>query len=434
MKIGVIGTGYVGLTLACLADYGNEIVFVGRSQGKIDNLKGGILPIFENGLGEILSRNLERKRISGTTNYTGLKETEIIFICVGTPSLNDDSIDLSQIKAVSENLGNLIKQTDDYKVIVVKSTVVPGTTRNVVTPILEQLSGKKAGKDFGVCMNPEFLREGEGVQDFLNPDKIVIGGYDKKSSSALISLYNFYDTRIPRILTNLNTAEMIKYAQNAALATRISFINEIANICERFGVDVYEVSHAISLDSRIGPKFLNAGAGFGGSCFPKDVKALLSAAKFVDVNPILLDAILTVNEIQPYRMVELAKKTLGDLDKKKIAVLGLAFKADTDDMREASSIPIINSLLKENAIVRVYDPQAMENAKKIFGNSLEYCSSKEECLMNADLCMVVTEWDEFKELDLSVIKCPIVDGRRVFDPIKVEQSGLVYKGIGWRNN
>jgi len=434
MKIGVIGTGYVGLTLACLADYGNEIVFVGRSQGKIDNLKGGILPIFENGLGEILSRNLERKRISGTTNYTGLKETEIIFICVGTPSLNDDSIDLSQIKAVSENLGNLIKQTDDYKVIVVKSTVVPGTTRNVVTPILEQLSGKKAGKDFGVCMNPEFLREGEGVQDFLNPDKIVIGGYDKKSSSALINLYNFYDSRIPRILTNLNTAEMIKYAQNAALATRISFINEIANICERFGVDVYEVSHAISLDSRIGPKFLNAGAGFGGSCFPKDVKALLSAAKFVDVNPILLDAILTVNEIQPYRMVELAKKTLGDLDKKKIAVLGLAFKADTDDMREASSIPIINSLLKENAIVRVYDPQAMENAKKIFGNSLEYCSSKEECLMNADLCMVVTEWDEFKELDLSVIKCPIVDGRRVFDPIKVEQSGLVYKGIGWRNN
>ena len=283
MRVGVIGIGYVGLTLACLADFGNNVLFVGRSADKIDNLKKGFLPIYEKGLSEIVKRNLEAQRIDATTDYEKLKETEIIFICVGTPSDEDGSIDLSQIKTASERLGALLKNINEHKTIVVKSTVVPGTTKDVVIPILEKYSGKKAGDDFSVCMNPEFLKEGDGVYDFLNPDKVVVGGHDEKSSHALIKLYSLYDSKIPRIATSLNTAEMIKYAQNAALAARISFINEIANICEKFEVDVYEVSHAIGLDSRIGPKFLNAGAGFGGSCFPKDVKALLSIAKVVGV-------------------------------------------------------------------------------------------------------------------------------------------------------
>ncbi len=434
MKIGVIGVGYVGLTLACLAEFGNNVLFVGRSADKINNLKKGILPVYEKGLSEIVKRNLEAQRIDATTDYEKMKETEIIFICVGTPSAEGGAIDISQIKTVSERLGILLKNTGEHKTIVVKSTVVPGTTKDVVIPILEKYSGKKAGGDFSVCMNPEFLREGDGVYDFLHPDKVVIGGYDEKSSYKVIKLYSFYDSKIPRIVTNLNTAEMVKYAQNAALATRISFINEIANICEKFEVDAYEVSHAIGLDSRIGPKFLNAGPGFGGSCFPKDVKALVSIAKTFDVNSILLDAVLTVNKTQPHRMVGIAKSTLGSLNGKKIAVLGLAFKADTDDIREASSIPIINSLLKENAIIKVYDPQAMENSKKIFGKSVGYCTSKEDCIKDADLCMIITEWDEFRKLDLSAIKCPIIDGRRVLDPIKAEQYGLVYKGIGWKNN
>ncbi len=433
-KVGVIGTGYVGLTLACLADYNNEIIFVGRSQDKIVNLKNGILPIFEKGLDEVVVRNLKRNLIDATTDYRRLDDTEIIFVCVGTPSADDGSIELSQIKSAAESLGNLLKQSGDYKTIVVKSTVVPGTTKDVVMPILEKYSGKKAGRDFGLCMNPEFLREGEGVYDFINPDKVVIGGYDEKSSSILMKLYGFYKKEVPRIVTNLNTAEMIKYAQNAMLASRISFINEIANVCEKFGVDVYEVSHAMGLDSRIGPKFLNAGAGFGGSCFPKDVKALLATAKSAGIRSILLEAILEVNKTQPYRMVDLAKETLGRIGGKTIAILGLAFKADTDDMREASSVPIINALLKEGASIKVYDPQAMENAKKIFGNSITYCSSKEECIAQADLSMFITDWAEFKKFDLTKIKSPIIDGRRVFNPSVVLQHGLVYKGIGWKNN
>lgn len=434
MKIGVIGTGYVGLALACLADFDNEVLFVGRSADKINNLKRGILPIYEKGLDEIVKRNLEKNKIDSTTDYERLKDAEMIFICVGTPSLSDGSIDLSQIKIASESLGALIKNTNDYKTIVVKSTVVPGTTKNIVIQALEKASGKKAGADFGVCMNPEFLREGTAVYDFLYPDKVVIGRYDEKSSSTVTKLYEFYGNKVPTMTTDLNTAEMIKYAQNAALASRVSFINEIANICEKFEVDVYEVAMAIGLDSRIGPKFLNAGAGFGGSCFPKDVKALLATAKSVGTNPILLDAILEVNKYQPHRMIDLAKQVLGNLRGKKIAILGLAFKSDTDDMREASSIQIINSLLMENATVKVYDPQSIGSAKKIFGGSIEYCSSKDECIKGADLCMIVTEWDEFKQINLSEIRCPIIDGRRVLNPLSVKQHGIVYKGIGWKNN
>ena len=433
MKIAVIGIGYVGLTLACLADFGNELVFVGRTKSKAEMVNSGKSPIYEPRLDEVIERNVKRGSIKATTDYENAMDSELVFICVGTPSQTDGSIDLSQIKDASRKVGGILKESD-YKTIVVKSTVVPGTTKNVVKKEIESSSSKVAGTEFGLCMNPEFLKEGSSVQDFLKPDKVVVGQYDEKSGSAPIELYKFYDNNVPRIITDLNTAEMIKYAQNAALASRISFINEIANICEKFNVDVKEIASAIGLDSRIGSKFLNAGVGFGGSCFPKDVKALLAAAKSVGAEPTMLKAILDVNARQPYRMIELAKQTLGNLEGKKIAILGLAFKDNTDDMREASSIPIINSLLKEKAIVKVYDPQAVENAKKIFGETVEYCSTKEECIKGADLCMVVTEWKEFKEMDLSIIKCPIIDGRRILDSNKVLEFGMPYKGIGWKEN
>jgi len=434
MKIAIIGTGYVGLVTASLANFGHKVYCIDLSEDKIEMINKGISPIYEPGLEDILKKNLKEGRLKATLDYTVIDDSDVVFICVGTPSKEDGSIDLSQIKSASAGIGKQLKKSDKYKVVVVKSTVIPGTTKNVVIPILESNSGKKLGKDFGVCMNPEFLREGSGVHDFLNPDKIVIGGYDKKSSSYLIDVYGSFNKNIPRILTDLTAAEMIKYAQNAALASRISFINEIANICEKFSVDVNEIAHAIGLDKRIGPLFLKAGAGFGGSCFPKDVKALLAASRSVDIESILIRSILEVNEKQPQRMVELAKEVVGNLNNKTISVLGLAFKPNTDDIREAPSITIINSLLKNGAKVKVYDPQAMDNAKKTFNDSVEYSSSKEDCIRDTDLCLLVTEWNEFKELDLSSIKCPIIDGRRILDPNEVKKRGLIYKGIGWKNN
>jgi UDPglucose 6-dehydrogenase len=434
MKVGIIGTGYVGITLTCLADFGHDILLIDKLKQKIDTINNGKSTIFEPGLDEILKRNVEGKKIIASSDYNSLKDCDVIFLCVGTPSLDDGSIDLSQVKKASEELATTLRNIDKYITIVVKSTVVPSTTKNIVIPILEKYSGKKAGKDFGVCMCPEFLKEGTAVYDFLNPDKIVIGGIDEKSRYILEKLFDFYDKEIPRILTDPTTAEMIKYAQNAMLASRVSFINEMANICEKFNVDVNDIAYAIGLDSRIGPKFLRAGIGFGGSCFPKDVKALIAASRSVGTEPILLKSIIEVNEKQPYRLVELARETIGDLKNKKISILGLAFKSNTDDIRESRSIPIIHQLIEEGSNVKLYDPHAMENAKTTFGNSVEYCLSKEECVANADLCMIATEWDEFKKLDLSMIKCPIIDGRRILEPSVVSQNRLTYKGIGWRGN
>jgi len=433
MKIAVIGTGYVGLTAACFIKFDHEIILIGRTQSKIDAINKGICPIYELGMDEILKEGIEKGKIHATTDYDEIKDCESVFICVGTPSREDGSIDLSQIRTASESVGKQLRD-GKYRVVVVKSTVVPGTSKDVVTPILEKASGKKVGKDFGVCMNPEFLREGTGVYDFLNPDKIVIGAHDDRSYKLIEKIYEGFDKNAARIQVGLSTAEMIKYAQNSALATRISFMNEVANICEKYSVDVSEVAHAIGLDPRIGPRFLRAGAGFGGSCFPKDVKALRATALSAGITPHVLNGVLEVNKNQPYRVVELAKEAVGNLKNKKVAILGLAFKPDTDDMREASSIPIINTLLKDGAIITVYDPKAMENTKKVFGDKIKYADSKEACVKNADICLIVTEWKDFKNIDLSNIACPIVDGRRILDPEKVAKHNIVYKGIGWKNN
>ncbi len=434
MKVSIIGTGYVGITVACLADFGHNVVLIDNIKEKVDSVNKGISPIYEPGLDDVLKRNLSAGRLHATTDYSEVADSDVVFICVGTPSNKDGSINLSQVEECSRQIAEQIKISEKYKVIVVKSTVVPGTTKKIVLPVLEKFSDKKAGNDFGLGMNPEFLREGSGVYDFLNPDKIVIGGIDEKSISVLSDLYGDFEKNIVRFTTDVTTAEMIKYAQNSALASRISFINEMANICEKFSVDIHDVSNAIGLDARIGPKFLNAGIGFGGSCFPKDVSALISAAESAGLNPIILKSIMEINEQQPLRMIELAKDTLGDLQNKTIAVLGLAFKSDTDDMRESRAIPVIDNLLKHGASVKAYDPQAIVNARKIFGDKIEYSNSAKDCLQNADLCMVVTEWDEFKNLDLSLLKCPVIDGRRVLDNIKVKERGIIYKGIGHKEN
>jgi UDPglucose 6-dehydrogenase len=321
--------------------------------------------------------------------------------------------------------------------VVVKSTVVPGTTENVVKPLLEKHSRKHCGFDFGLCMSPEFLREGSALYDTLHPDRIVIGEHDKKSGDTLdVLCRDFYEEEAPPIIrTNLPTAELIKYSNNAFLATKISFINTIANICEKIqGADVTAVANGIGLDHRINPRFSNAGLGYGGSCFPKDVKALIAFSNKLGYVPTILQEVQEVNENQPKHAVEKAKETLQELKGKKIAILGLAFKPDTDDMREARSIPIINQLLKEGASIVAYDPVAIPNAKSIFKEKIRYASLSIDCLKGADCCILVTEWDEFKKLTpedfMQNMKQPtLIDGRRIYNPEKFSQK-LEFTAVG----
>jgi UDPglucose 6-dehydrogenase len=379
----------------------------------------------------MLKKALKKKLFYCTIDYKyAITNSDISFIAVGTPSLPDGSIDLGQIKSVSKNIGEALKEKNSYHLIVVKSTVVPSTSEKIVKPIIEEESNKKCGKDFGLCMSPEFLREGSAIYDTLNPDRIVIGGYDKKSINTLEKIYKkFYDKRIPPIIkTNLSTAELIKYASNAFLAMKISFINTIANICEKIpGADIVEVAKGIGLDKRIGPYFLNAGLGYGGSCFPKDVKALIAFSKELGYNPLLIESVEEVNKLQSYKAIELAKKLIGNLENKRIAILGLAFKPNTDDMREAVSIKIINKLLEEKAEIIAYDPMAIENARKIFGEKIKYASSVIDCIKNADCCIIVTEWEEFKKIKPETFikymrNAAIVDGRRIYDPKKYSKK------------
>ncbi len=427
MKISIIGTGYVGtVSAACFAELGHEVICVDSDKSKIDRINAGIPPIYEEGLPELLKKHAG-KRLSATSDYDfAVANSEVSFICVGTPSDSDGNIDLSIVKIASASLGDSLRTKKGYHVIVVKSTVVPETTEKVVLPIIEKRSGKRAG-DFGIVMNPEFLREGKAIYDFMHPDKIVVGSLDRKSGDIVASLYNGLDCEVTR--TNPRTTEMIKYANNAFLATKISFANEVGNICKELGIDTYEVMSAVGKDFRIGKYFLNAGAGFGGSCFPKDVKALIGKAKEIGYEPILLKSVITVNEKQPVRMVQLLKNKLGSLRGRKIAVLGLAFKNDTDDIRESRSIPVIKELLDNGADVSAYDPMANGNMKKLFGN-VRYQSSAEDALSGADACLIMTEWDEFKSLDREfnvMTNRLIIDGRHMLTPRKdVEYIGLCW--------
>ncbi len=434
MKITVLGSGYVGLvTGVCFADKGHEVFCVDIDPEKVKTINNGKSPIYEPTLDEILKKNIKSGNIKAflaNDFYSKKIDTDISFICVPTPSNENGSINLGFIKSASLDLGNYIKNMKRYHVVVVKSTVVPGTTDSVVLPILEEQSKKKVGEDFGLCMNPEFLREGSAVGDFLNPDKIVLGSIDKKSGNILERVYEPWK-KIPRIKTNLRTAEMIKYAQNSFLATKISFINEIANICQRVGVDANDVSYAIGLDPRISPRFLRFGVGYGGSCFPKDVKALISTSEQAGYAPSLLKSVVEVNERQPLEALKMAENLKG----KTVSILGLSFKPDTDDIRESPSIKLIEELQKHDTVIKAYDPKAVKNMKKLFPEII-YTDSPLESLKDSDVCFVMTEWKEIKELGprdfLNSMRTPLViDGRRVFNPEEKKKSGVVYKGIGY---
>ncbi len=430
MKISIIGSGYVGLvTGTCFAELGNSVTLVDVVKDKIDKINSGIAHIYEEKIDSMLKNNVGHGRLKATTHLEkAVLDTHITFIAVGTPSRKDGSIDLVYIKSVSEEIGKALRKKDEYHTVVVKSTVVPGTTEDVVLPLLEKHSGKKAGKDFGVAMNPEFLREGKAVNDFMNPDRIVIGSIDEKSHGRVEALYREFKCNV--LKTNPRTAEMIKYASNAFLATKISFINEIGNLCKKLDINSYEVADGMGFDDRIERKFLNSGTGYGGSCFPKDVKAIIAKGKEKGLKMELLDAAENVNRDQPLRITDMLREKMPVIRGKTVAVLGLAFKPGTDDIRESPSLVVVSELLESGANVRAYDPQASENFSKEFPDA-EYMSSAEAAIEGADACLLLTEWDEFRNLtddDFKKMSRPIViEGRTILNPKNV--SKIV--GVCW---
>lgn len=425
-RISFIGMGYVGLcTGVCFASKGYETILSNTDKAKVDSVSKGVPPFYEPNLEKMLREAINKGCLKTTLEREeAILRSNITFITVGTPSKPDGGIDLRFVRSAAEEIGRALKKKGSHHLVVMKSTVIPGTTEGVVKPLLERRSGKRCGIDFSLCVNPEFLREGSAIHDTLNPDRIIIGEHDKKSGDILEDLYlEFYGHKMPPIVrANIPTVELIKYANNAFLATKISFINQIANICEKIPeVDVKTVAKSIGLDKRIGRLFLNAGLGYGGSCLPKDVKALIAFSSTLGYNPMFIKSVEEVNKAQSYKAVELTKRTLGDLKGKRIAILGLAFKPNTDDIRESVSIKIIDKLLENGANVVAYDPAAMNNAKKLLGNRIDYPSSVVECIKGADCCIVATEWDEFKQLKshdfVQYMKTPmVVDGRRIYDP------------------
>lgn len=412
MKISVIGGGYVGLVSAvCFAQLGHTVGLIEIDIDRASSISRGSPQIYEKGLEALLSKHLE-KSLHVSTAYDAIPDTEIFFICVGTPEGDNGHPDLSMIQSACQSLGRSLIDMDSYHVVVVKSTVPPGTTEGLVVPTVLEHS-QRAGDEIGFCMNPEFLREGRAVEDFMHPDRIVIGSNDSRAGDWAESAYRGIEAPIVR--TGIKSAEMIKYASNAFLATKISFANEIGNLCKRLGIDVYEVMEGVGMDHRISPHFLDAGAGFGGSCFPKDLSALIALAQSLGEEPLILRSVQNVNERQPARMLELLQKKIGSLEGKRIAVLGLAFKNDTDDVRQSRSIPVILELEEMGARIAAYDPQANDNMKKLIPD-IEYCSRVTDALEDADACIVMTEWPEFRLLDeeFDLMKNRvIIEGRRI---------------------
>ena len=438
-EISFFGLGYVGLTTAaCLASRGFKVICYDIDEAKVDAVNNGKAPFFEPKLDELLKKTVEEGYLKAVKDSKmAILNSEVTFITVGTPSREDGSIDLTYIKSASKMIGEALRLKSGWHLVVVKSTVLPATTENVVKRIIEETSGRRCGEGFGLCVNPEFLREGNAVEDTFKPDRIIIGEVDRKSGDFLEEIYReFYGSKLPPIIrTTPVNAELIKYANNAFLAMKISFINMIANLCQKIpGADVEVVARGIGLDKRIGPLFLKAGAGWGGSCFRKDLEALLDYAIKNGVDLPLIEATLKVNRTQPYRVIELARELIGELSGRRISALGLAFKPGTDDMRDAVSIKIVRKLVEEGAKVVVYDPKAMENAKRIFGENVEYAGSIEECLKDSECALIVTEWDEFRRLEpedfIKLMKTPaVVDGRRIYNP-EVYSRKLKFKAIG----
>ncbi|HHT9136186.1 MAG TPA: UDP-glucose dehydrogenase family protein [Candidatus Wunengus sp. YC60] len=431
MKICCIGCGYVGLVAAtCLADMGNDVFSVDIDKNKINNLKKGIIPIYEPGLNDILDRNAREDRIIFLTNIKeGIQKSEVIFIAVGTPPDSNNCADISAITSVAESIGRYM---NGYKVIVNKSTAPVGTLEKIGKVIA---STQSKPIKFDLVSNPEFMREGEAIKDFTNPDRIVIGVQSEGAKRIMASIYSGISrTDKPIMFTDIRSAELIKYASNAMLATRISFMNELAQLCEKVGGDIKAIAKGMGLDSRIGPRFLHAGIGYGGSCFPKDVKALAQIMKLNSVEPRILTAVDEVNEQQKSSLIHKIKKLVPDLKGKSIAIWGLAFKPKTDDMREAPSITIIRQLQKLGAKIKAFDPEAQQNARKIFKN-ITYRKDPYSTLKGCDALVIVTEWNEFRDLELKkvkqLLKHPnVIDGRNIYEPQEMKKLGFNYLCVG----
>ena len=445
MNISIIGTGYVGLvTAACFAETGNNVICMDIDKEKINKLKKGIVPIYEPGLDEIVRKNLNTGRLKFTTDLEyAVRNSEIIFLCLPTPPGKDGDADLGILFSVVKNIAKILRglakdEKKQLKKLIVSKSTVPVGTADKIKEMLNKELGKYSDKiDLYVASNPEFLKEGNAVQDFMFPDRVVIGVNDGEAEKILRELYEpFVRTGAPILVMDTRSAEMVKYTANAFLAMRISFMNEIANLCEKLGADVEKVRIAIGYDNRIGPRFLFPGVGWGGSCFPKDIKALMKMGEKNGVELKIVKSVYEVNERQKKLIVEKIKKHFGrELKNKKIAIWGLSFKPKTDDMREAPSIVIINELLKLGAKISAFDPVAVPNAKKIFGDKVKFAKNQYEALKNADALVLITEWQEFREPDFNYIKTlmrtPVVfDGRNIYNPEKLKKLGFTYYGIG----
>jgi UDPglucose 6-dehydrogenase len=429
-RVCVVGSGYVGLvTGACLADFGNAVVCIDVDADRVEKLKAADLPIYEPALQELVERNIERGRLSFSSEMAfAIKSSEIVFICVGTPSLPGGAVDMSFVYKAAATIGEYM---EDYKIIVNKSTVPVGTGDAVA----ELIRKAHPDRDFDIVSNPEFLREGSAIDDFMHPNRVVIGASSRRALEVIVDVYRpLYQSDVPMVLTDVESAEMIKYASNAMLAAKISFINEIAAICEAYGADVSAVTRGLGLDERIGTHNLNPGAGYGGSCFPKDVTALAATARARDVEVPVLQSIDQSNRLQRQRMIAKLRELVGPFSGRTVCLLGLSFKPDTDDVREAPAFDMVGALLDEGAVVRAYDPAAMENAKARFPDLL-CCSDPYEACQGADCAVLMTEWNEFRNIDLprvrnSLSQPRILDCRNLYDPREMQRLGFEYVSVG----
>jgi UDPglucose 6-dehydrogenase len=438
-SVSIVGLGYVGLsTGVCLASRGIQVHGIDVDQAKLESILEGVVPFEEEGLEALLKSAVkEGLFLPGSDFHKAIQNSDITFLTVGTPSKADGSIDLGYLRSACKGVGQELRGKPEYHHVVVKSTAVPGTTQTVVRQELESSSRKKCGKDFGLASNPEFLREGSAVKDTMHPDAIVIGAVDKRTEGALLSLYKGFYRKMPRVVsTSPANAELIKYAVNTFRATQLSFLNTFANLCSGIeGASVDEVAQGFTAITKADPRYLKAGLGYGGSCLPKDLRALVAYSRQAGVNPALLEAALSVNEVQPTVAIKMAQELVGTLNKKKVAVLGLAFKPNTDDVRESVAIRLVEGLLGEGAKVTVYDPKAMGNAKRVLEHRVVYAKGVLECIKDADCCIVATGWPEFAKVGPQEFKRlmrnpVVVDGRRILDEGAFRAEGVRFVTLG----
>jgi UDPglucose 6-dehydrogenase len=436
--VSVVGLGYVGLsTAACFASRGIRVVGMDVDQRRLDALRHGETPIHEKGLAPLLRRALSKEMFTLTSEYGGVADSTFIFITVGTPSRDDGSIDTKYVAAASEAIGKELGRAVGYRVVVVKSTVIPGTTEGLVLPLLELQSGKKPGAGFGLASNPEFLHEGSAVEETFHPDALLIGGHDKRSSEALLKLYRKFYGKLPQtIVTTPSNAEMTKYAINSGRAAQLSFVNTIANLCTRVpGCDYDEVRKGLLTVAKMDARYLNAGLGFGGSCLGKDSRAIASFSRSLGVDNRMVASALDINKTQPEEAVKMAEKSLGSLVGKKVSVLGLSFKAGSDDTRESVAVSLARRLAGTGASVSVYDPVAMANARDLLGSTVTYADNVKDCLRGSVCAFVATAWDEFKRLRpadfKSLMASPIlIDGRRIYETAAFRRAGIKIATLG----